>query len=214
MIMGNNLDNVRIWVKEHPIETGFIVLGTLATGYVLIRFAPQIFGAIAAASGMSGARCSSGENINKPTNAANTKAPTTNAFEDNHLIHETPSPTSGAVTENTLEKSPSSSSKSHSALKPGRCQKHTDCCTIRKNESGIYRIKDQEYVDKYIGKSIDMQRRCKEHANKGLFIAGEDTFETLAAREDASNDKLFVAEKEQIKRHSPILNKTAGGNGR
>lgn len=213
--MGNNLDNVRKWVKEHPIETGFIVLGTFATGYVLIRFAPQIFGAIAAASGVSGARCSSGENINNPTNIiANTNPPSTNTFEDNHLTPETPSPTTDAVTENTLEKSSLSSPKSPSALKPGRCQKHTDCSTIKKKESGIYRIKDQEDVDKYIGKSIDMQRRCKEHANKGLFIEGEDTFETLAARENASNEDLYAAEKEQIRRHSPILNKTVGGNGR
>ena len=79
---------------------------------------------------------------------------------------------------------------------------------------GVYRIKDEEGCCKYVGKSIDMNRRCKEHARKGLFIKGEDYFETLPAQKEASNDYLFLAEREQIKRHSPTMNKTVGGNGR
>ncbi|MFB2727410.1 GIY-YIG nuclease family protein [Shewanella mangrovisoli] len=210
--MGSKFDKVSTWVKRHPIKTVFIVFGTVTTGYVLIRFVPQILGAIATgASGVSGSRRSSGENARTSTNST-TK--TSNISDDINLTSTPPSTDTSAATENISEKSSSSSSKPYSALKPGRCQKHSDCNTIRKNESGIYRIKAQKDVDKYIGKSIDMQRRCKEHANKGLFIAGEDTFETLAARENASNGDLYAAEKEQIRRHSPILNKTAGGNGR
>ncbi|WP_412514242.1 GIY-YIG nuclease family protein [Shewanella indica] len=201
--MASSLKQLLNWGKEHPITATAIAVGSVlvvaGTIYVITPYLLRILGAVG--SGLVNGVASRPQK--KP---ACCKASQKNVYKCKEqslqipsvdIISETiPTPLVG------------------SALKPGRPCQHSSCESIKKGLIGIYRIRDTEGAYKYIGKTIDMRRRCQEHSRRGLFNEHSESFEVLTAKREASIIQLFIAEKEQIRRHSPYLNKTAGENGR
>ncbi|WP_372870896.1 GIY-YIG nuclease family protein [Shewanella sp.] len=201
--MDSQLKQFLNWGSEHPVKTAVVVVGTVVVtvgvAYIAGPYLCRLVGPI-------GAGLAEGMTSKRKTNPQSNEARQASNFQCKAC---SPTPDIDTVSKTTLE-----TGLAGSALKPGRPCQHESCNSIEKGLRGVYRIKDEDNTPKYIGKTVDMRRRCQEHSRSGVFNEDCDRFEVLPAKQEASIIQLFAAEREQIKRHSPYLNKTAGGNGR
>lgn len=83
------------------------------------------------------------------------------------------------------------------------------------NRPGIYRFVNQVTgtVD-YVGQTNNIKRRINEHKRSGHFNSVIHKVVYGIAKADATRDALCFTEKQHIKKHRPLKNKTKGGNGR
>lgn len=80
-------------------------------------------------------------------------------------------------------------------------------------KAGEYRIRGKNGDILYIGETVDLNRRMGEHKRKGKLTEGR-TFEYKIADGRASSSTRRKHERMKIKQHDPLLNKSAGGEGR
>lgn len=103
-----------------------------------------------------------------------------------------------------------------SAYKPGRPVKYnpsTGVGTKPPNRQGEYRICDDGGNILYIGETNKLSRRMVEHIRSGKLASG-CTFEYQVADGRSTSRTRREHEREKIKQHQPILNKSKGGEGR
>ena len=81
-------------------------------------------------------------------------------------------------------------------------------------KSGEYRILDSEKNVKYVGYSCNLKRRMKQHIKTGKLNEKNCIFAFKCADGRASRSSLAEHERKKIKKHTPSLNKRAGGAGR
>ena len=84
------------------------------------------------------------------------------------------------------------------------------------HKAGEYRVRDSSNRITYIGETCDLNRRMKEHTHSGKCKTGEnaDTFEYKMADGRSTSNTRRLHEKQKIKEHNPLLNKSKGGEGR
>ncbi len=81
------------------------------------------------------------------------------------------------------------------------------------HKAGEYRIRDKETkAPLYIGETNDLRRRASEHQKTGKFGPGT-TLEYMVANSSTSEERR-KHEQQSIKKHSPSLNRSRGGEGR
>lgn len=78
---------------------------------------------------------------------------------------------------------------------------------------GEYRFRDENSVIMYIGETNDLNRRMHEHIRSGKLQAGY-TVEFQTADGRSSSRTRRGHEQAKIEQHSPVLNRSAGGEGR
>lgn len=102
--------------------------------------------------------------------------------------------------------------------KPGRAKEYKPFATDNKNTvpktKGEYRILDKDRKIQYIGYANNLERRMKEHIKAKKLNKDNGIFAFKCADGRASRDKLAEHERQKIKKHTPPLNKRAGGAGR
>ena len=80
---------------------------------------------------------------------------------------------------------------------------------------GEYRILDETTKKPvYIGVTNNLDRRMHEHIHSGKLSGNNSIFAYKVADSAASHQQLNDHERMKIKKHSPTLNKRAGGAGR
>lgn len=79
---------------------------------------------------------------------------------------------------------------------------------------GEYRILNKNKEVKYIGYTNQLRRRMHEHMRTGKLGGENSIFAYKIADGRASRERLAQHETIKIKKHSPELNKRAGGAGR
>ena len=79
---------------------------------------------------------------------------------------------------------------------------------------GEYRILGQNKEIMYIGYTNQLKRRMHEHMRSGKLGGENSIFAYKVADGRASRERLARHEAAKIKKHSPELNKRAGGAGR
>ena len=79
---------------------------------------------------------------------------------------------------------------------------------------GEYRILDKNKNVKYVGYTNSLKRRMHEHMRTGKLGGENSIFAYKIADGRASREHLAEHETAKIKKHSPELNKRAGGAGR
>ncbi len=81
------------------------------------------------------------------------------------------------------------------------------------NKPGEYRIRDKATRSPlYIGETNDLRRRAKEHKKTGKF--GPGTYLEYMVANTSTSEERRRHEQQSIKKHSPRLNKSRGGEGR
>jgi len=102
-----------------------------------------------------------------------------------------------------------------SIYKPGRmAEARTDGGGAEPpSTAGEYRILDSERNVSYIGETNNLARRMKEHRRSGKLCDGY-RFAWQAADGNSTSNTRREHEREKIKKHSPPMNKSKGGEGR
>ena len=99
------------------------------------------------------------------------------------------------------------------AGRPKKYNPVTKCGHIPPHSPGEYRFRDQESAIMYIGETNDLNRRMHEHIRSGKLMAGY-TLEFQAADGRSSSRTRRGHERAKILQHSPVLNRSSGGEGR
>ena len=111
--------------------------------------------------------------------------------------------------------------------KQGRPKKYDDRKDLPTETSGYYIKRDEPgVVDnvtswwnetdpnyQYIGIG-NPKERVAEHERNGTYDPERDHIEVIPMKDDATYDELRTWEQEKIAEHSPVKNKTPGGEGR
>lgn len=103
---------------------------------------------------------------------------------------------------------------------PGRPFKYvpaTHSGSIPPQKPGIYRIRNGCGQILYIGETCSLRRRIHEHIRSGKISTdpGDRYYvEFKIADRRSSSRSRRAHEKEKIRQHHPILNKSGGGEGR
>lgn len=80
---------------------------------------------------------------------------------------------------------------------------------------GEYRIRDNNGNIRYIGETDNLARRTKQHINSGkLGTTDNSTIEVQYSDGRSTSCTRREHEKQKIKQHNPLLNKSKGGEGR
>lgn len=107
-----------------------------------------------------------------------------------------------------------------SMYKPGRPKKYNPLTQsgVKPPESpGEYRIRNCKGTITYIGETNNLRRRMNQHLYNGKMSNGQNeggTFEWKEADKRSSSATRREHERKKIEQHSPILNKSNGGEGR
>ena len=107
-----------------------------------------------------------------------------------------------------------------STYNPGRPKKydpHKQCGLKPPAAPGEYRIRNSEGTITYIGETNNLRRRMNQHLYNGKMSCGQNeggTFEWKEADRRSSSATRREHERKKIEQHSPILNKSKGGEGR
>lgn len=103
-----------------------------------------------------------------------------------------------------------------SAYKPGRPVKYDPFTGAGRRppaRQGEYRIRDTGGTILYIGETNALSRRMGEHIRSGKLSSG-CTFEYQVADGRSTSRTRREHEREKIRQHQPLLNKSKGGEGR
>jgi len=103
-----------------------------------------------------------------------------------------------------------------SIYKPGRPLKYNP--TSGKghrppNAPGEYRIRESGTII-YVGETNNLARRTGEHIRSGKLQSASRTIEFKVADGRSSSRTRREHEREKIAQHSPVLNRSKGGEGR
>lgn len=83
------------------------------------------------------------------------------------------------------------------------------------SKAGEYRIRNGIGDIVYIGETCNLKRRTSQHIHNGkLPLDGKSTIEWKAADGRSTSATRRVHERQKIKAHHPVLNKSSGGEGR
>jgi excinuclease UvrABC nuclease subunit len=80
-------------------------------------------------------------------------------------------------------------------------------------KSGEYRIINEKRIITYIGETNNLARRMGEHRRTGK-LGNNDRFVWQVADGRSTSLTRRTHEREKIKKHSPLMNKSKGGEGR
>ena len=105
-----------------------------------------------------------------------------------------------------------------SIYKVGRPTKYTPATnkgTPPPNRPGEYRITTPDRGIVYVGETNNLNRRMREHANKGkLSNCPNGSFEYKTADGRSTSVTRRKHERDKIEKHKPALNNSSGGEGR
>lgn len=82
---------------------------------------------------------------------------------------------------------------------------------------GEYRIRNKQGTITYIGETNNLKRRMNQHLYNGKMSCGQNeggTFEWKKADGRSSSVTRRKHERQKIEQHSPVLNRSKGGEGR
>lgn len=79
--------------------------------------------------------------------------------------------------------------------------------------AGEYRHRDANGHITYIGETNDIKRRSQQHLRTGK-LQSDYSVEYKIADGRSSSRTRRMHEREKIKKHNPVLNKSGGGEGR
>ena len=100
--------------------------------------------------------------------------------------------------------------------KPGRPTKYSPADGSKNKppaKPGEYRIRNESGKITYIGETNDLNRRTNEHKRSGK-LGSNGTIEYKQADGRSTSNTRRSHEQQKIKQHSPLLNKSKGGEGR
>lgn len=103
-----------------------------------------------------------------------------------------------------------------SIYKPGRPSKYNPSTGVGQKppaKAGEYRIRTASGEIKYIGETVNLQRRMNEHIRSGKLSVG-DTIEVKIADGRSTSHTRRLHEQQKIAQHQPSQNKSCGGEGR
>ena len=82
------------------------------------------------------------------------------------------------------------------------------------NSPGVYRIRNEAGTVVYVGETVDLYKRMREHIrNTGNLRPGE-TFEFKEASSTSTSASRREVERQKIAKFKPERNRSSGGEGR